>query len=411
MAKLLLFHDTRSGKDEFPLKLRITHKGASVHINLGIKVAPECWDKEINQVVGHKREKTFNSHIKAKMTLAESVILNLSLAGTLDNYSASQLKEAIENGGEISVETESMTFYEFYQNCISQKKKSKTILSYETSLKRMREFDPMLEERTFEDINLKYIQRLDDWFEIRGVSINARAVYYRNIRAVFNDAIDEGLTTNYPFRQFKIKKTPTKKRNLSVEELRMLRDYPIVNEFQEKYRDMFMLMFYLRGINAVDLFRLKESDIRLGRLNYIRSKTGQYYSVKIEPEAKALMKKYRGKEYLIDVCDGAKDQKDWETKYEGFLQRMDRGLKRIGPYERKGLGGKKHIKPILPFVSQYWCRHTSATLMAQLGYPNEIIAASLGHEYGNRTTNIYIEYNESEVDKANRALIDFVNEK
>lgn len=411
MAKLLLFHDTRSGKDEFPLKLRITHKGASVHINLGIKVAPEYWDKENNQIVGHKKEKTFNSHINAKMTIAESVILKLSLAGTLDNYSAAQLKEAIENDGAISVVMESMKFYEFFLVCISQKKKSKTVLSYETSLKRMTEFDPMLSERTFGDIDLKYIQRLDDWFENRGVSINARAVYYRNIRAVFNDAIDEGLTTNYPFRQFKIKKTPTKKRNLSVEELRMLRDYPIVNEFQEKYRDMFMLMFYLRGINAVDLFRLKESDIRLGRLNYIRSKTGQYYSVKIEPEAKALMRKYKGKEYLIDVCDGAKDEKEWQTKYEGFLQRMDRGLKRIGPYERKGLGGKKHIKPILPFISQYWCRYTSATLMDQLGFSNEIIASSLGHEHGNKTTNIYIAYNEAEVDRANRALIDFVNEK
>jgi hypothetical protein len=49
--------------------------------------------------------------------------------------------------------------------------------------------------------------------------------------------------------------------------------------------------------------------------------------------------------------------------------------------------------------------------MAQLGYSNEIIACSLGHEYGNKTTNIYIEYNEKEVDEANRALIDFVNKE
>jgi integrase len=90
---------------------------------------------------------------------------------------------------------------------------------------------------------------------------------------------------------------------------------------------------------------------------------------------------------------------------------MDRGLKKIGTYTRKGLGGKKYIDPILPFLSQYWCRHTSATLMAQLGYSNEIIACSLGHEYGNKTTNIYIEYNEKEVDEANRALIDFVNKE
>ena len=98
-------------------------------------------------------------------------------------------------------------------------------------------------------------------------------------------------------------------------------------------------------------------------------------------------------------------------KYKGFLQRMDRGLKKIGPYTRKGLGGKKDIKPILPKISQYWSRHTTATLMAQMGYREEIIVCSLGHEHVNKTTNIYIEYKQSEVDAANRALIDYVNKK
>jgi site-specific recombinase XerD len=90
---------------------------------------------------------------------------------------------------------------------------------------------------------------------------------------------------------------------------------------------------------------------------------------------------------------------------------MDRNLKKIGPYVRKGLGGKKHITPLVEGLSQYWCRHTSATLMAQMGYSNEIIACSLGHEFGIKTTNIYIEYKQSDVDAANRALIDYVNEK
>lgn len=412
MKQLSFYLDTRSGKETFPIKIRITHNGSKAYVGLGIKITPEDWNKEESKVAEtHPKAKQYNSFLTSKMSIAESILIKCEIAGKLNQYSATQLKELIENNGEGVEKKNTALFVDFYMGCIDQKKKSKTALSYQTALKRMCEFDPMLSEKTFDDIDLKYIQRLDAWFEDRNVSINARAVYYRNIRSVFNDAIDEGLTTNYPFRLFKIKKTPTKKRNLSVEELRLLRDYPIVNEFQQKYRDMFMLMFYLRGINAVDLFRMKESDIRLGRLNYIRSKTGQYYSVKIEPEAKVLLEKYKGKEYLVDVCDGAIDEKDWQVKYEGFLQRMDRGLKKIGSYERKGLGGKKYINPILPFISQYWCRHTSATLMAQMRVPNEIIAASLGHEYGNKTTNIYIEYSEADVDAANRALIDLVNEK
>lgn len=253
---------------------------------------------------------------------------------------------------------------------------------------------------------------MDAWYDENGVTINSRAVYYRNIRSVFNDAKDEELTQSYPFRKFKIKKTPTKKRNLSIEELRILHRYPIDDKFKRKYRDIFMLMFYMRGINAVDLFGLKESNIRHGRINYIRSKTGKPYSVKIEPEMREIIDQYRGKEYLIDVCDGAKGERQWTAKYEGFLHRMDKGLKKIGPSRRlPGRGGKIEYDPILPQISQYWCRHTTATLMANMGYSFELIASSLGHDHGNPTTNIYIEYNEANVDKANRALIDFVNEK
>ena len=54
-----------------------------------------------------------------------------------------------------------------------------------------------------------------------------------------------------------------------------------------------MLMFYMRGINAVDIFALKKSNIRAGRINYIRSKTGKAYSVKIEPEMQVILNRYK----------------------------------------------------------------------------------------------------------------------
>jgi hypothetical protein len=48
--------------------------------------------------------------------------------------------------------------------------------------------------------------------------------------------------------------------------------------------------------------------------------------------------------------------------------------------------------------------------MAKMGVPIQFIAASLGHGHGNKTTNIYIEITEEDVDKANRSLIDYVNQ-
>ena len=411
MAKLALVLDTRSGDGEFPLKLRISTKKTKAYIGLGMKLTPEQWDEKEGKVVGHKNEKTYNDFIENKMTLAKSVLVKLDLQGVVDNYSANELRDIIESNGVIREETNQAKFLEYYLARMEKMDKRKTKLSNDTAIKKMMQYDPLLSEKTFEDIDVKYIEELDAFWENQGLAVNSRAVYFRNIRAIFNKAIDDELTKNYPFRKFSIKKTPTKKRNLSLEELRLLKDYPILNEFQEKYRDIFMLMFYMRGINAVDIFALKKSNIRAGRINYIRSKTGKAYSVKIEPEMQVIFNRYKGVDYLLHVCDGATNRQEYEVKYEGFLQGMDRGLKKIGPYERKGLGGKKTIKPILPGLSQYWCRHTTATLMSDMGVSNDFIACSLGHENGNKTTNIYIEYNQKEVDKANRALIDYVNGK
>ena len=409
MAKVTFYLDTRSGSGTFPLKLRISHKGEKSYIPTDIALTPEQWDGK--QIINHEKAKALNDFLIAKKANADSTIMTFGLKNNLDRLTASQIKTLVDTGGDSVQKKEGNNFLKFYEKRKEAARTTSSRLSYDSAINRMKSYDPMLATRTFEDIDEGYIRKMDEAWEKAGLTTNSRGVYMRNIRAVFNDAIDEELTINYPFRKFSIKKAPTAKRNLSLQELRMLRDYPIVNDFQQKYRDMFMLCFYLRGINMVDLLGLTKDNIRAGRINYVRSKTGKAYSVKIEPEAQMLLDKYKGKDYLLNICDGANTKEDYESMYKGFLQRMDRGLKKIGPYKRSGLGGKKTITPILPKLSQYWCRHTSATLMAALGYTNEIIACSLGHEHGNRTTNIYIEYKESEVDAANRALIDYVNGK
>lgn len=87
---------------------------------------------------------------------------------------------------------------------------------------------------------------------------------------------------------------------------------------------------------------------------------------------------------------------------------MGDGLKQIGECKRSGLGGKKHITPLFPDLSSYWARHTWATLAAQLDVPKETIAAALGHEIGMAVTSIYIDFNQSKIDEANRRVLDYV---
>lgn len=403
MAKLALVLDTRSGNGKFPLKVRISTKKTKSYIGLNIRLTPEQWNEEEEKIVGHKDEKALNLFIENKMTMIKSILLKLDLAGITDNYSATELRDIIDRGGVLEREKDVQGFLAYYKSCIERKNKPSTKSSYEQALNNLLRFDPLLHERSFDDINVRYMESFDKWMMDQGISQNSRNVYYRNIRSVFNDAIDEELTTTYPFRKFKLKKVATRKRSLTVDELRTLRDYPC-EEWQEKFRDTFMLMFYLCGINAADLYPAKKKQVRKGRLEYERAKTYKAYSVKIEPEAQAIINKYKGDEYLLKFCEGGKD-------YKYYLQRMSRELKKIGPYKREGLGGKKVHTPLFPELTQYWCRHTWATIAAELDIPKETIAAALGHDMGNTTTAIYINFNQKKVDDANRRVIDYVNGK
>lgn len=246
-----------------------------------------------------------------------------------------------------------------------------------------------------------WLENFEAWMA-KTMKVNAYAIHLRNIRSVFNYAIDEEYTTLYPFRRFSIKKEETRKRSLTAEQLRLLRDYPC-EEYQIRYRDMFMPMFYLIGVNAADLFNAKHSALVNGRFEYKRAKTGKLYSIKVEPEAQAIIEKYKGKDYLLNIMDEYGNYKD-------FLHRMGIGLKQIGETERKGLGGKKSRNPLFPDLSSYWARHTWATVAAELDVPKEVIAHALGHSWANSTTtDIYIRFDMKKVDEANRKVIDFVN--
>jgi hypothetical protein len=48
-------------------------------------------------------------------------------------------------------------------------------------------------------------------------------------------------------------------------------------------------------------------------------------------------------------------------------------------------------------VTTYTSRHSFGTIAKRLGYSNELTAESLGHEYGNKITNIYLDTFDTDV--------------
>lgn len=289
------------------------------------------------------------------------------------------------------------TFVKHYEQFMESKTNRGTRGVYKHTLDRIRAFDKNVDNKMFEDIDLKWLTDFEA-FCAKTACKNARNIHLRNIRAVFNNAIDYGITTAYPFRRFKIRPEATRKRSMAVEELRRLFDYP-VEDYAEIYRDMFRLIFMLVGINSVDLHGLK-SITRDGRIEYKRAKTGRLYSIKVEPEAMEIINKYRGVKGLLCIADRWIDSRN-------FRHQCNKALQKIGQVERKGRGGKKTITAEFEGVTTYWARHTWATIAASLDIPKDTIAAALGHG-GDTVTDIYIDFDQKKVDAANRRVLDWV---
>ena len=250
----------------------------------------------------------------------------------------------------------------------------------------------------FDSMDVRWLERFSRWLRREGANVNGVAHHLRNLRAVFNFALDEELTRNYPFRKFRIREQQSGKRDLTAEQLRTVRDC-VCEDFQGRWRDLFMLMFYLCGINAGDLFLLRHSNVVNGRIEYHRQKTGKWYSVRIEPEAQLILDRYRGKDWLLDVMDTNMD-------YRQPLKRMNQQLKKLGMKWREGQTWEGDA--LLPSLSTYYARHSWASIAAEVDVPMDVIAQALGHATPYTTTDIYVNRRLRKIDEANRRVIDFL---
>jgi len=401
MASTKLYLDCRRASDKTaaPLKIAIRNKNTTAYIPLQITLLPSQWDAKESKVKNnHPSYKMLNARINAYKSSIDMEIMTLAEKCGISRMTAREVKYHILkelNPDQYSEPKQS--FLNCFQSFMSKKDKRSTKEIYQHTLSRLRAFCDV-ESLKFEDITPEWLSCLEASMAKTSPSKNARNIHLRNIRAVFNFAIDNGYTTAYPFRRFKIRPEATRKRSLPVDDLRELFSCP-VEKYAEIYRDMFKLIFYLIGINTVDLHRLKNIT-HDGRIEYKRAKTGKLYSIKVEPEAMEIIEKYRGEKGLLCIADRWSDHRN-------FRHQCNKALQNIGEFERKGRGGKKIITSRWPELTTYWARHSWATIAASLDIPKDTIAHALGH--GNNTvTDIYIDFDQRKVDEANRRVLDWV---
>lgn len=405
MAKVSLYLDMRAVKDgqPGPLKIKYYHKGSTIMLPTSIRLTPDQWMTDT--IINHPKAKQWNTMLRLRMVDITSEILELEVTGKLGGMTPADLKKRLMATIGHSSRNEN-SFLPVYLEYVGRMENAGTISIWNNTLNRIKAFCDHkgydVEDLTFDKMTVEWMEAFDSFLSKQAPKANARAINHRNIRTVFNYARKrKKMDIPYPYGDFKIRQQETRHQDLTVEETRKLKDYPLAEDHIIKSRDIFMLMIYLRGINGSDLFSAKKEQIVNGRLEYYRKKTGAFCSVKIEPEAQAIMDRYAGDKYILDIAEHWSDTKN-------YLRRMDKYLKRVGPVA-VGKKGKKQYQGIFDKLASNGARHTWASLTFELGYSMDTASEGLTHKHGHRTTNIYVNKRyQKNVDKANRDVIDYI---
>lgn len=388
MAKTTFISLTKS--DQENINICIRHNNTRALLSTGVKVPIGCWD---GMRVSGANAALKNTALINTLNAVDRVIDTMLAEGELRDATATDIKNRyLLSVGKAQKTKKKITFEERFIQYMNRLKPG-TRHTYDFTLKHLRAYCPEFSSLTCEDITKSWLQ---DYIASQNLSRNSVNIQLRNIRAVFNEAVDDEITTNYPFRKLKIKSQATKDRSLSPDDLRKIFTTKW-EPWQQPYVDMFKLMFYLCGINAGDLAEL--TNISNDRIEYNRKKTGKHYSIGVQPEALEIIKKYKGKKHLVNILDKYKS-------YLDYLHHMNDALKTLGLIYINGR--KPEGEALWPELSSYYARYSWATTAALLDIPKETIAAALGHTQMDVTA-IYIRTDyRKKIDEANRKVIDFI---
>ena len=419
MANLYVFFDKRAPRKDgtCPLKLALTQNRVTAYSSLGIHVLPAEWDADSNTITTRADKKLLNVILKKKLIDSEVALDRIQKREDYDKLSARQIIYMIARGIDTADTPESADYLlPVYREYIAFCRKASTAAVYRSSLNNLIEYAKDIDSLRFKDINVAWLRKYQRWLldpnDGKGMEVNGANVYLRNLRTIFNYALQNEFThARYPFKDIDMSTTEPDKRMIPYDKFLEWATIPMTDT-REMYRDLFMLSFYLCGIRPIDLLMAKKSQVQEGRLVYCPQKLNgrTKISIKIEPEAWAIIKKYEGKEYLINIMESRSD-------YRTFCKHWNMGIKAIGTdkkCERRASGGRtimvtKHYG-IVPFITVYYARTCWATYAYNvLDLPMDTISQALGHKSGLKVTNFYVKRDLSRIDKANRALIDRVS--
>lgn len=251
---------------------------------------------------------------------------------------------------------------------------------------------------SFSDINYNLLNNYKDYLTGHP---RAQSLYLGCMRHIFNEAIreynmdDNKVITNNPFNSFIIPKSVSMTKN------RIINDDNLIKLFNfhgtrrvGMARDCYILSFCLIGMNSVDLYEC--TSYNNGVLAYDRAKTrdrrtdNAHIEIVVPNIIKPLFDKYKGDSRVFNFY----------KKYSNaanFNKHINKGLHIIADT----LG--------IPYFDFYSARHTWASIARnRLGIDKYTIHEALNHVSDMSITDIYIQKDYTNINKANEKVIAYI---
>lgn len=392
------FRPSSDTQKEGSVYYQIIHRRKVRHIRTTYKIFPNEWDSALGMInIFSENINNRRSYLNELKKLIDIDILKITKCVSWLEQAFSDYE--IDSIIKLYSSTECYTMFLLYgKELLVEMKgvgKNRTVETYQSALNSFERFLNNRADVPLNNFDSKLMVEYEIWLKSNGICPNTISYYMRNLRAIYNRAVEQGLTTQqYPFKNVYTGIEKTKKRAVPLEVIRKIRDMELKKKSLAFARDVFLFSFYMRGMSFVDMAFLKKKDLQNGVLVYRRNKTGQQLWIKWESPMQKLIEKYDTSDspYLLPIIRNPKVD-EWR-QYRNEAHRVNRNLKKIG--EEIGLN--------IPLTT-YVARHAWASIAKSKNIPLSVISEALGHD-SEKTTKIYLaSLDTSVVDKANNIII------
>ena len=381
----------------FPLMLRVTKDRKRKYVSLGLSLHEKFWDFEKSKPKRNCPNKEQIERLIAAKT-AEYNDLIVEMTAQQREYTVETLVSHFHN------QVRCATVVELYDKLIDDMKRGGKLGNagvYKYSRTSLLKFTGQRLQIPFSDIDAVWLRRYENWLRTSGCGDTTISQLFRTLRSVFNKAVELQLVKRdyYPFDAYKVSKfdTRTKKRAITKEDVRKVIALDLSQGYpsEQLARDIFVFSYFGAGINFADIALLKYGNVRDGRVQYVRKKTGKPINFLLTEEMRNIIAKYQrqgqtDEDYIFPILDRRvhrTEQQRYDRTHK-VLTNTNRWLRKIG--QRVGI---EHL-------TTYVARHTFATVLKRSGVNIAIISESLGHS-DLSTTQIYLDsFENSQIDAA-----------